>query len=222
MGTPGSGKGTQAKVIADSLNLIHISTGDLIREEQKNDTKIGKLANKLIDKGQYLPDAIVVQMVKQKIIDNPKAEGFIFDGFPRTVDQAKTLDEFLNTRKTPLNKIFLLDASNEIITERIKERAKSSQRPDDSDEIIKTRIDVYNGQTVPVVNYYKNGHLFAGNRGVNHIDASKTKELVSEELQKLLDECSVFSPVNTSNLLGCRSPLIPAKSHIMRANLIWM
>jgi adenylate kinase len=186
IGPPGAGKGTQAKMIAKNLGLIHISTGDLIREEQKNDTKIGKLATQMIDKGHFLPDEIVIQMVKQKIIDNPKAEGFIFDGFPRTVDQAKILDEFLNLRKTPINKVILLEADNEVIVKRITERATIENRPDDSPEVIQVRIDTYNKQTVPVLNYFKEGYLFAGNRGVESIDASQTKEEIFTNITTIL------------------------------------
>lgn len=186
IGPPGAGKGTQAKMIAENLGLMHISTGDLIREEQKNDTKIGKLATQLIDKGHFLPDTVVNQMVKQKIIDNPNVAGFIFDGFPRTVDQAKTLDEFLNLRKTPINKVIMLDASNEVIIQRITERATLENRPDDSPEVISTRIEAYKKQTLPVVNYLKEGHLFAGNRKVDVIDASKTKEEIFAEINTLL------------------------------------
>lgn len=182
IGPPGAGKGTQAKLISERLGLIHISTGDLIREEQANDTKIGKLANQLIDKGQFLPDNIVITMVKQKVINNSSAEGFIFDGFPRTVDQAKSLDEFLNARKTPINKIILLDINDEVIKKRISERALIENRVDDSVEVLQTRIDVYKKQTLPVINYYKNGYLFAANRGVVSIEASKSIESVSEEL----------------------------------------
>lgn len=186
MGPPGAGKGTQAKLIASKLGLIHLATGDLIREEQAKDTKIGKLATQLIDQGHYLPDNIVITMVKQKIIDNPNANGFIFDGFPRTVDQAKTLDEFLNSRKTPINKIICLDIADDIIVSRIIERSKTENRADDQPEIIQTRINTYKKQTVPVIEYYKNGYLFAANRGVVNIEASKSKEEVLCELESLI------------------------------------
>lgn len=186
IGPPGAGKGTQAKLISEKLGLIHISTGDLIREEQANDTKIGKLANQLIDKGQFLPDNIVTTMVKQKVIDNSTAPGFIFDGFPRTVDQAKSLDEFLNSRKTPINKIILLEVADHIIKKRISERALLSNRADDNAEVVQTRIDVYNKQTVPVLNYYKNSYLFAANRGIVNIEASKTKEEVMLDVESVL------------------------------------
>jgi adenylate kinase len=183
IGPPGAGKGTQSKLVSEKIGLIHISTGDLIREEQTNDTKIGKLANQLIDKGLFLPDNIVITMVKQKVIDNPNAKGFVFDGFPRTVDQAKALDEFLNARKTPITKIILLEISDEVIKKRINERATKENRPDDSPEVIQTRINVYNKQTVPVLNYYKNSYLFAANRGIVNIEASKSKEEVLAELE---------------------------------------
>lgn len=186
MGPPGAGKGTQAKLISEKLGLIHISTGDLIREEQAKDTKIGKLATQLIDKGNYLPDNIVIEMVKQKVIDNQGANGFIFDGFPRTVDQAKTLDEFLNMRKTPISKVFLMNVDVDVIKKRITERAEKESRPDDQLEVIKIRIETYNKQTTPVISYYRNGYLFAANRGIVEINANRPKEIVFAEIEALV------------------------------------
>ncbi len=186
IGPPGAGKGTQAKLLSANLGLIHISTGDLIREEQEKDTKIGKLATQLSDQGNFLPDNIVISMVKQKIIDNPHSAGFIFDGFPRTVDQAKSLDEFLNNRKTPINKIVLLNISDSIIKQRISERAEKENRSDDKPEIIQTRINNYKKQTMPVINYYKDSCLFAASRGVEMIEASKPKEEVFSEIETII------------------------------------
>ena len=187
IGPPGAGKGTQAKLISSKLGLIHISTGDLIREEQVKDTKIGKLATRLSDQGNFLPDNIVISIVRQKIIDNPTAPGFIFDGFPRTTEQAKSLDEFLNSRKTPINKVFVLEINDDIISKRIIERGKLDNRPDDKPEIIKTRINNYKRQTIPVLEYYRSGFLFAAtNRGIVNIEASKTKEEVFSELEAII------------------------------------
>jgi adenylate kinase len=183
IGPPGAGKGTQSKLVSQKLGLIHISTGDLIREEQAKDTKIGKLATRLIDAGNFLPDNIVIEMVKQKVIENPSAKGFILDGFPRNVEQAKQLDEFLNARKTPINKVVLLNLDEEIIKQRIKSRSAIENRPDDAPEVIQTRINTYNKQTAPVLNYYKEGYLFAANRGVITLDASKAIEEVFGELE---------------------------------------
>lgn len=186
IGPPGAGKSTQAKMLSSKLGLIHISTGDLIREEQAKDSKIGKLATQLVDNGNFLPDEIVISMVKQKVIDNPTAPGFIFDGFPRTVDQAKTLDEFLNQRKTPINKVFFLDIADSVITNRITARSIKENRADDKPELIKTRIENYKQKVLPVVNYYKEGYLFAANRGIVNIEASKTKEEVLSEIETAL------------------------------------
>lgn len=166
MGPPGVGKGTQAKILAKEFELLHISTGDLIRAEQAKETKIGKLATEFSDKGNFLPDIIVTTMVRQFIIDNPKANGFIFDGFPRTVDQAKALDDFLIHRKTPINKIILMEASDESITKRLLERAEKENRPDDTSEVISTRLKNYKDKTIPVIFYYNNSNLFINNRNV--------------------------------------------------------
>ena len=186
MGPPGAGKGTQSKLLANKLGLIHISTGDLIREEQVKDTKIGKLATQLADNGNYLPDNIVSTMVKQKVIDNPNSPGFIFDGFPRTVDQAKALDDFLLSRKTPINKIIMLEISDDVIKQRILERAKTENRADDREEVIQTRINNYKNKTSLVANYYKNSHLFGNNRPIINLEANKSKEEVLTDLESVI------------------------------------
>jgi adenylate kinase len=183
MGPPGAGKGTQAKLLAEKHGLIHLSTGDLVREEQAKGSKIGKLATELCDKGNFLPDEIVTTMVKQKIIDNPKVAGFIFDGYPRTIDQAKSLDDFLNKRQTPVSKIIIIDIADHIIKERILERAAKENRPDDSAEVIQTRITNYKKQTKPVIDYYKNSALFAHSKAIINIEGAKTKEEVLADLE---------------------------------------
>jgi len=181
MGPPGAGKGTQAKFISEKLGLIHLSTGDLIREEQAKDSKIGKLATQLADKGNYLPDNIVTTMVKQKIIDNPKVAGFIFDGYPRTIEQAKALDDFLISRKTPISTVIFLEISDAIVKQRIL--ARGENRPDDTPEVIETRIKTYKAKTLPVINYYKESHLFTNTRTIVDIDANKEKEEVLAEIE---------------------------------------
>lgn len=183
MGPPGAGKGTQAKFISEKLGLIHLSTGDLIREEQLKDSKIGKLATQLSDHGNFLPDNIVTTMVKQKIIDNPKAAGFIFDGYPRTIEQAKALDDFLIARKTPISKVIFLEISDAVVKQRILARAESENRPDDTPEVVETRIKNYKVKTLPVINYYKNSHLFTNTRTIVDIDANKEREEILSELE---------------------------------------
>jgi adenylate kinase len=182
MGPPGAGKGTQAKMISEKLGLIHLSTGDLIREEKEKGSKIGKLAEKLSDHGHYLPDEIVFGMVKQKVIDNPKCNGFIFDGFPRTVDQAKSLDNFLNERKTPITDVVYLEIADETVIERLTERAQIENREDDKPEVLQTRLNTFKLKTNPVINYYNNGYLFASKRTVKKIAATKTRDEVSADI----------------------------------------
>lgn len=186
IGPPGAGKGTQAKMLCEKFELIHISTGDLIREEQANNTKIGKLATELIDKGHYLPDNIVISMVKQKIIDNPKTKGFVFDGFPRTLEQAKVLDDFMFTRKTPIDNVIMLNVNDDVVRQRINERSKKENRVDDKPEVIKTRIETYKKQTHPVLEYYKTKLKFSEFRKFTELDASKPKEEVLSDLESLL------------------------------------
>ncbi len=154
-GPPGVGKGTQSSFLCEKFNLIHISTGDIIRAEQKKGTKIGKLADKLIDQGNFLPDEHVIELVKTVIIDNPKAEGFLFDGFPRTLFQAKVLDEFLFNRKTPIIALLNLTAGKKVLLERIVERGKTSGRKDDNKEVFETRFTNYVTETRPVINYFE-------------------------------------------------------------------
>lgn len=186
IGPPGAGKGTLAKSIVEKEKLVHIATGDLIREEKKKGSSIGLLAERISDNGHFLPDNIVMEMVKQKVIDNSGAAGFIFDGFPRTVDQAKMLDEFLNQRKTPINKVVFLSIPNALIEKRLSIRAELEGRADDAPEVVKTRIGVYEKQTAPLVNYFENGYLFAANRGMVKVDASRTKEEVLAEVITLI------------------------------------
>lgn len=187
MGPPGAGKGTQAKMISEKLGLIHLSTGDLIREEKEKGTKIGKLAEKLSDHGHYLPDDIVFGMVKQKVIDNPKCNGFIFDGFPRTVDQAKSLDSFLNERKTPITDVVYLDVIDDVLIQRLTERAAIENREDDKPEVIQVRLNTFKLKTAPVINYYNNGYLFASKRTVKKIAAAQSKEEVLNEVVSVLN-----------------------------------
>lgn len=178
IGPPGCGKGTQSKLLSQRLGLEHISTGDLIREEQKKGTAIGKLATKLIDNGNFLPDDIVTSLVKQKIIDSKNDVGFIFDGFPRTVNQAKSLDEFLFNRKSPVSAIINIVVSDPIITERILKRAELENRADDKLELIPTRLHNYKSKTAPILNYFKS------RREVVEINGDKNQEEVYTDIEK--------------------------------------
>jgi adenylate kinase len=156
IGLPGCGKGTQSKKISSELGYEHISTGDLIREEQSKNTSIGQLATRLSDNGNFLPDNIVTTLVRQKIIDSKNTIGFVFDGYPRNVDQAKSLDEFLYNRQMRIKSVIHIVVSDEVVKSRILERAGRENRPDDKPEVISTRIGNYKGSTAPVLDYFRN------------------------------------------------------------------
>lgn len=156
IGLPGCGKGTQSKKLSSELGFEHISTGDLIREEQAKNTAIGQLATRLADNGNFLPDDIVTTLVRQRIIDSKNKVGFIFDGYPRNVDQAKSLDEFLYNRQMRIKSVVHIVVSDDVVKNRILERAEKENRPDDKPEIISTRIGNYKKSTSPVLDYFRN------------------------------------------------------------------
>ncbi len=154
-GPPGSGKGTQAKKLIEKYNLIHISTGDLFRYEIGHNTPLGRQAKAFMDKGELVPDSVTIGMLRNKVEAHPEAQGFIFDGFPRTIAQAKALDNLLIEKGTSVTALIALQVDDEEIVERIKYRGATSGRPDDLDEtIIRNRIVVYKSETTPVFDYY--------------------------------------------------------------------
>jgi adenylate kinase len=180
IGLPGSGKGTQSKKLVEKFGFEHISTGDLIREEQLNETTIGDLAKRMSDQGLYLPDDIISTLVKQKIIDSKNTVGFIFDGYPRTVDQAKTLDGFLYNRKTPINYIINLVVSDNIVVNRINERAEIENRVDDKSELIPVRLKMYKEKTTPVISYFK------ARKSIIEINGEKDTEEVFSDIKAVI------------------------------------
>ena len=154
-GPPGSGKGTQANNIISKYHLIHLSTGDMLRAEIAAQTTLGLEAKSLMDKGDLVPDAVVIGMIENKLKANPNAAGFVFDGFPRTVGQAAALDELLAKRNAPIQKVLSLKVSEEELTKRILDRGQTSGRADDQNpEIVKNRVVEYRTKTEPLANYY--------------------------------------------------------------------
>jgi adenylate kinase len=154
-GPPGSGKGTQATQLVEHYNLFHISTGDMFRSEIGNKTELGLLAKSYMDKGALVPDEVTINMLQKRVQDNPNVKGFIFDGFPRTVDQAIALDKMLAEQGTPITALLELAVPAEELIVRLMNRAKTSGRVDDGKpSIIKNRIQVYRETTAPVANYY--------------------------------------------------------------------
>ena len=181
-GPPGAGKGTQSERLIEKYGLLHLSTGDILRAERKAGTVLGKKANEYIEKGELVPDELVIGMVANKINENLNAKGFIFDGFPRTVAQGRALDELLDTLGHPITKMMALEVDEDELTKRLLLRGETSGRADDKDEAtIRNRFKVYNNETLPLKAFYEVQGKYEGVNGMNSIDK------VFTDLCKLLD-----------------------------------
>ena len=171
IGPPGAGKGTQAKLIAQHFGWVHLSTGDLFRQHLRNQTELGKLAQQYMDKGLLVPDKVVIDMVKEFLSQNKDTKGIIFDGFPRTIDQAKALDEILKELNQQVNLVIFIDVPEEEIIKRIKKRALEEGRTDDADEtIIKKRLEEYMTKTAPLLGYYERQDKLIKINGIGTIE----------------------------------------------------
>jgi adenylate kinase len=170
-GPPGAGKGTQSAKIIEKYSLTHISTGDLFRKHLKEGTPLGKLAQDYMNKGNLVPDQVVIDMVDDKIRSSGKIEGIIFDGFPRTIPQAEALDKLLNSKNTPIKVLVELVVPEDELRGRLADRAAKENRPDDAKpEVIENRIKVYKTETAAVADYYKKHKKYASVIGVGEIE----------------------------------------------------
>ncbi|QJD96919.1 adenylate kinase [Mucilaginibacter robiniae] len=170
-GPPGAGKGTQSQKLIDKYNLIHLSTGDLLRYEIAQGTVLGIQAKQLMDQGILVPDEVVIGMISNKLDSNPNAKGFIFDGFPRTVAQATALDTLLQGKQTSISGMIALEVEDAELEQRLLLRGKDSGRPDDANpEVIQKRIREYNEKTAPVAEYYKQQSKFKSIYGIGSIE----------------------------------------------------
>jgi adenylate kinase len=170
-GPPGAGKGTQAAKLLQKYQLVHLSTGDILRSELAAETKLGVEAKKYMEKGELVPDSVVIGMIEGKIDSNTKANGFIFDGFPRTTAQAEALDKMLNKKGTPISMMLALEVEEQELIKRLLLRGKDSGRADDQDRsIIENRISVYNAETSPVKDFYAAQNKYSGIKGMGTID----------------------------------------------------
>ncbi len=170
-GPPGAGKGTQSAMLIEKYKLIHLSTGDILRGEIAAGTTLGLEAKGLIDKGLLVPDTVVIGMIENKLDNNADAKGFIFDGFPRTVAQARALDKLLADRGTGITVMLALEVDDEELMTRLLSRGKMSGRSDDQDPtIIENRIKEYNNKTAPLKDYYREQNKLRVINGVGSID----------------------------------------------------
>ena len=186
-GKPGAGKGTQATFLKDKYNLVHISTGDIFRHNIKNETKLGKLAQSYMDKGDLVPDEVTIQMLQEEVEKNPNAEGFIFDGFPRTIAQAEALDAFLESKGMRIHGTLALEADDEVLIKRLVERGKVSGRTDDQDEEkIRNRFTEYNEKTAPLITFYQTQGKYHTINGIGTIEEITTR--LSETIDKIKAE----------------------------------
>ncbi len=190
LGPPGAGKGTQATKIATRLGIPQLSTGDMLREAVASRSTSGLRAKRIMDRGELVPDGVVVSVVINRIDHSDAANGFILDGFPRTVTQAEALDQELATRGIKLDAVLELEVDEDALLDRIRGRAQQaanngeSIRSDDNPEIFKARLDVYRAQTAPVTEYYRSQGL------LNTVDGLQSIDVVTEELAAALAKMS--------------------------------
>ena len=170
-GPPGSGKGTQSEKLIAQYGFKHLSTGDILRKEIANKTALGMEAKALMDKGQLVPDAVVIGMISSALDAHPDVPGFLFDGFPRTTAQAEALDKLLKLKDTEIGVVLALQVPDEELIARMLNRAKTSGRADDADENVqRNRLEVYKRDTLPVAAHYSKQDKVVNIPGVGTID----------------------------------------------------
>ncbi len=180
-GPPGAGKGTQSEKLISQYHLKHISTGDLLRAERQEGTELGIQANEYISKGELVPDAVVIGMVRNFMLSNTDAHGFIFDGFPRTIPQAEALDAMLTEFNAQIDVVLGLEVQEDELVKRLLLRGQTSGRADDqSEETIRTRFQEYQNKTLPIQGYYDQKSKYVGVHGIGEID-----EIFSQLCEKI-------------------------------------
>lgn len=180
MGPPGAGKGTQAAALAERIEAVHISTGDIFRENVSQLTELGKTAKSYMDAGEYVPDDVTNAMVRDRLAQDDARDGFILDGYPRTTDQVATLDTILKELGQQLDAVLSLEVDTEELIARLLKRARDSGRSDDTEEVIRHRQEVYQAETEPLLRVY-------GQRGlVKQVDGMGSVEEVAGRIDRAL------------------------------------
>jgi adenylate kinase len=187
LGVQGSGKGTQAKRIASEYGLAHIATGDILRTAMADGSELGRRVRPIYDRGDLVPDDLMIELIKERLLAEDTRDGFILDGFPRTMPQAEALDTMLSEIDRPLTIVFELQVPEEVAIERLERRAADEGRVDDTPEAIARRIDLYRRETEPLVSHYR----LAGNLVGIHGDRPENE--VFAEIQQALDQARVAS-----------------------------
>ncbi|MEY4451461.1 MAG: hypothetical protein RLZZ380_582 [Actinomycetota bacterium] len=170
IGPPGAGKGTQAAKLADAFNIPAISTGDIFRENVKNETELGKQAKAFMDRGEYVPDSLTNALVSDRLDWADAAEGFLLDGYPRTADQVEELDRILSTKGDSLDAVVLITADTDEVVRRLLNRALEQGRADDTEDVIRRRLEVYAEQTAPLIEVYTNRQLVVEVDGLGAVE----------------------------------------------------
>lgn len=193
-GPPGAGKGTQSEFLINKYNLFYISTGDLLRKEIADKSKLGVEAQSIIASGGLVSDEIIVQIIEKTITENPDSNGFLFDGFPRTYIQAYILEGLMIKLNTSLNCLISLEVDEEVSVSRLLNRGKTSGRADDNEVVIRNRLKEYNDKTLPVLQFYKDKGVYFGLKGDESIkEVNKNiQKIIKEELSKSLFNLVLF------------------------------
>ena len=182
VGPPGAGKGTQAVRLAESLSIPAISTGDIFRANVAGETELGVLAKSYMDAGEYVPDSVTNDMVRSRLSEDDAKDGFLLDGYPRTLDQVEALDATLSELGTSLDAVLLLQVETDAVVGRLLERGRAEGRSDDTEATIRRRLEVYAEQTAPLIDVYENRGL------VRRVDGMATIDEVTVSLQEALAE----------------------------------
>lgn len=181
MGPPGAGKGTQAKIICDRYGIPQISTGEILRAAVKNGTEMGKKAREFMDAGKLVPDSVVIGIVRDRIREPDAKPGYILDGFPRTLEQADALKAMLAELGTPLQCALNLDVRDSVLIERLLDRARKEGRADDTEPVIKQRLETYHAQTRPLIDYYRKEGI------LSEVGGEGTLEEITNRITSVLD-----------------------------------
>lgn len=181
LGPPGAGKGTQAKIVEERAGLVQVSTGDMLRAAVRNETELGKKAKEFMDAGDLVPDEVVIGIIEERIQEDDCKNGFILDGFPRTIEQAEALDKILDQINFALDHVVNFQVPDEELVERLLGRAKEEGRTDDNPESIKNRLNVFTEKTQPLIDYYDKTGKLRNIDGVGTVEeiAGRVKEAIN-------------------------------------------